>query len=116
MNLTGILSNPRVAALFDKTVTFQKPVSSGTYANYSGLTSLSGRVVTVGKGTKDEDEIWADRLGATHTILLKGHYPTVSSDMRAVIDGNYYDILPDGIRHPASAMTVCAVQRLTATA
>lgn len=62
-----------------------------TWATVSGCEAIPCRRASAGGGERRAaNQIYLD---ATHTILLSGIYKNVNEKMRAVVDGQAYDIL-----------------------
>jgi len=61
------------------------------YADVIGLVDVACRVAPAQGGERNTAEM--TYLDATHRIVLAGSYPQITEAMRAVVDGQAYDIL-----------------------
>lgn len=119
---SGSLIHPRfrnaLAKHFPKTCTIQEATETRTdsgavvptWSNLAGHVDLTAALDMV--TASERRNPWGTYAEASHVIALLGHYPNITNDHRAVVEGTNYDIL--GVEHDAlSQLTYLPVRRVT---
>jgi hypothetical protein len=84
---------PQTATIQSATVTTTDGTTSSTWGNATGLVDISAQLTSPLRGEAREIErehgtfVRVDRF-----LYLDGHYPQITEKMRAICEGNTYDI------------------------
>ena len=111
---------PALAAFFPSSCTIEEPVFltlAGGEKHITGYVPLAGHVdlpCAVGRPAGGEQKLReATPVITTHRIALRGHYPDITPEMRAVVTGTAYDILAvDHDQHETQTYLGCEIAKL----